>query len=142
MEEDKRKIFRDLYKYKSTEQLKWLLMANYRGLWKTDEECIAAIDQILGEKQSKARKKAWGTEKEMLLWSARIKTFLFVAGALILFFIMIPLLKRKDYVYRISTCMSACLYWFHYIILRQKWYIQNTIKRLMYYYRNVMILNG
>lgn len=88
-EEDKRKIFRNLYKYKSTEQLKWLLMANYRDLWKTDEECIAAIEQILGEKRSKARKKAWGTEKEMLLWSARIKTFLSIAGLLIFVILII-----------------------------------------------------
>ena len=90
MEEDKRKIFRDLYKYKSTKELKWWLMANYRGGWLPGKETIAAIiEQILGERRSKAGKKAWGTEKEMLLWSARIKTFLIVAGALILFFIMI-----------------------------------------------------
>ena len=89
MEEDKRKIFRDLYKYKSTKELKWWLMANYRGLWQADKEAIAAIEQLLGERRSKAGKKAWGTEKEMLLWSARIKTFLIVAGALILLCIMV-----------------------------------------------------
>ena len=43
MEEDKRKIFRDLYKYKSTKELKWWLMSNYRGLWQADKEAIAAI---------------------------------------------------------------------------------------------------
>ena len=68
MEEDKRKIFRDLYKYKSTKELKWWLMANYRGLWQADKEAIAAIEQLLGERRSKAGKKAWGTEKEMLLF--------------------------------------------------------------------------
>ena len=62
---------------------------SYRSGWQPDKEAIAAIEQILGESRSKAGKKAWRTEKEMLLWSARIKTFLFVAGALILFFIMI-----------------------------------------------------
>ena len=87
--EDKRKIFRDLYKYKSTKELKWWLMANYRGLWQADKEAIAAIEQLLGERRAKAGKKAWGTEKEMLLWSARIKTFLIVAGALILLCIMV-----------------------------------------------------
>ena len=89
MEEDKRKIFRDLYKYKSTKELKWWLMANYRGGWLPGKETIAAIEQILGEKRSKARKKAWGTEKEMLLWSARIKTFLSIAGLLIFVILII-----------------------------------------------------